>query len=77
MDYSNFINNLRIIRMCEGITAKELSKRCGLRQLKRIADIENGRGKPSIEEIVSICKELNFKIDAMLNDKVKINYQWE
>jgi len=77
MDYTNFINNLRIIRMCEGLTAKELSKRCGLRQMKRIADIEDGRGKPDINEVVNICKELNIKIDAMINDKVKIKYEWE
>ena len=77
MDYTNFINNLRIIRTCEGITAKELSKRCELRQMKRIADIEDGRGNPDINEVVSICKELNIKIDAMINDKVKIRYEWE
>ena len=63
--------------MCEGLTAKELSKRCGLRQMKRIADIEDGRGKPDINEVVNICKELNIKIDAMINDKVKIKYEWE
>ena len=72
MDYTNFINNIRKIRMCEGVTASELSKRCKLKQMKRISDIEDGRGKPSIDEVISICKELNFKIDAMLNGKVKI-----
>jgi len=77
MDYTNFINNIRKIRTCEGITANELSKKCELKQMKRIADIEDGRGKPSIDEVVMICKELGFKIDDMINGEVTITYQWE
>jgi len=77
MDYTKFIKNLKIIRTCEGMTAKELSKKCKLRQLKRIADIEDGRGKPSLDEVIAICKELNMKIDPMLNETVSINYHWD
>ena len=77
MDYTNFIHNIRKIRMCEGITAKELSKRCKLKQMKRISDIEEGRGKPTLNEIISICNELGIKIDNMIYGKVKITYHWE
>ena len=76
MNYTNFIYNIRVIRMSQGITAKELSEKSGCRQLKRISDIEDGRGKPNIDEIVIICKLFGVKIDQMINDRVKVKYLW-
>jgi len=63
--------------MCNSITANELSKKCKLRQIKRISDLEEGRGKPTLDEVVSICNELGFKMDDMLHKKVVITYGWE
>lgn len=37
--------------------------------MKRISDIEEGRGKPSIEEISSICDYFGYPIDDMMKRK--------
>lgn len=69
--------NLRTIRACKGLSAKRLSELCKLKQIKRISDIEEGRGKPSIEEIISICKILEVKIDDMINNEVIASFSWK
>ena len=51
MDFTKFRHNLKVIRTLHGITAKELCENCSLRQIKRIDDIEDGRGKPSLDEV--------------------------
>lgn len=61
-----FIRNLKIVRSARIMTAAELSERSDLRQLKRISDIEDGRGAPTLEEVKSICKVLDCSIDDML-----------
>lgn len=65
-DLQLFRRNLVKIRSFRGLIAKDLSEKCGLRQLKRIADIEDGRGKPTLEELISICAFLGVKLDDML-----------
>lgn len=77
MDFTKFRQNLKIVRASKGLTAKELSKKCDLRQMKRVADIEEGRGKPTLVEVVSICTELNVTIDNMLSGTVIIKYSWK
>ena len=77
MDFTNFRQNLKVVRASKGLAAKKLSENCGLKRLKRIADIEDGQGKPTIEEIAAICTELDLSIDDMLYGTVIIRYGWE
>jgi len=65
-DYAIFRRNLSRIRAAKGISARELSDTCKLKQMKRIHDIEEGRGQPSLDEVCIICKELGFGLDQML-----------
>lgn len=64
--YKRFFDNLRKIRIAKGFSAKALSQACELKQLKRISDFEDGRGVPSTEEILTICRYLNVNVDDML-----------
>lgn len=54
------------------LSAKDLSIKAGLRQQKRISDIEDGRGKPTLEEVYSICAVLDKPIDGMLKSDIAI-----
>ncbi|MDX1630109.1 MAG: helix-turn-helix transcriptional regulator [Fulvivirga sp.] len=74
--YEKFRQNLKKIRSAEGITAKELSEKAGLRQKKRIADIEDGRGKPTLDEVIAICEVLNEKLDNMLLADAYVRVDW-
>lgn len=72
-----FRNNMRTVRGAKGISGPELSKTANLKQMKRAHDIEEGRGHPSIEEVVAICKALEVSIDDMLFREVEININFK
>lgn len=76
MNFDKFRKNLKIVRNCKGITATELAVNCKLRQQKRIMDIEQGRGKLTLEEVYSICKGLDVSIDNMIDKDVNVNFNW-
>jgi DNA-binding XRE family transcriptional regulator len=75
-DLDFFRNNLKIARALKQITAKELSAALGLKQMKRIADIEEGRGLPSLTEVSDICKYFDVPIDDMLYRQAKISIEF-
>lgn len=66
IDFNIFRENLKKARNIKELSAKDLSNECGLRQQKRIADIEEGRGKPSIEEVYKICEVLGQSMEMMM-----------
>ncbi len=72
IDYSIFRKNVFKIRLSQGLSGRELSERANLKQKKRINDIEEERGTPSLGEVYSICKTLGYSIDDMLNKKAEI-----
>jgi transcriptional regulator with XRE-family HTH domain len=72
IDFDIFRENLRIIRDARGKSSKQISIDLKLRQMKRIADIEEGRGKPTLEEVNSICNYFGYPIDDMINRKAII-----
>jgi DNA-binding XRE family transcriptional regulator len=76
IDYNIFRNNLKKARYLFEMSGKDLSEKAGLRQLKRVNDIEEGRGKPTLEEVFSICEVLKQPIDDMLKKEstIKIVY---
>lgn len=76
-DFDKFRKNLILARKVKNISAKDLSIAAGLKQQKRILDIEEGRGKPSLEEIRAICLVLHQPIDNMLNNEARITLDWQ
>jgi transcriptional regulator with XRE-family HTH domain len=72
IDYNIFRSNLKKARYLKEMTAVELSKAAKLRQAKRVSDIEDGRGHPTLDEVYSICHVLEQPIDFMLTREAKI-----
>lgn len=70
--YITFASNLKTARAARSISAKDLSLKANLRQIKRVSDIEDGRGIPSLEEVVRICDALNIGLEAMLFKKLTV-----
>lgn len=77
IDYNIFRNNLKKARYLMELSGKELSIKAGLRQQKRIADIEEGRGKPTLEEVFAICEVVGQPIDGMLKKDIAITIGFE
>ena len=77
VDFAKFRINLRKARTIKELTAKELSEQAGLKQLKRVADIEEGRGSPSLDEVHSLCVVLGQPMDEMLGLESEICLRWK
>lgn len=73
IDFDIFRENLRIIRKMTDKTSKQLSEDLNMKQMKRVADIEEGRGRPTLEEINAICNYFGYSIDDMMKRKATIN----
>ena len=74
MNYDIFRKNLKIVRRSSNMTAVELSKELDFRQQKRIADIEDGRGKLTLSEVCTICEFFEIQIDGMLNKHIQVEF---
>jgi transcriptional regulator with XRE-family HTH domain len=68
-------NNLKTMRKLHDLTAKDLSVKAVLRQHKRISDIEDGRGAPSLDEIYSISLALEINICDLLFKELKMRVE--
>jgi len=69
IDFDIFRENLRTLRKTTDKTSKELSEDLGMRQMKRVSDIEEGRGRPTLEEINATCTYFEVSIDDMIRRK--------
>ena len=63
--------NIKVLRRLTGITSNELSKKLFLKP-KRISDIEDGRGKITLEEIDKISIYFNVTISDILHNKLSL-----
>lgn len=75
LSFDKFRQNLARVRAFKGLSAAEIADRANLRQKKRCADIEEGRGRPTIEEIAVICDVLHVGIDEMLYRTPRITFE--
>lgn len=75
-DFELFRKNLKNTRSASGITGSELSNALGFARQKRIADIEEGKGRPSLEEVSKICKHFNVSIDDMLYRTAQVTIEF-
>jgi transcriptional regulator with XRE-family HTH domain len=76
-DFLIFRRNITKIRAARAMSARELSELAKLKQQKRILDIEEGRGMPSLEEVCSICKTLGYSIDEMLYKEATVTVNFK
>lgn len=72
MSYEIFRRNIVKIRSSQSLSGRELSEKANLKQKKRINDIEEGRGTPSLDEVCSICRTLGYNIDDMLYKEASV-----
>lgn len=72
-----FRENLKVVRRARNLTSFELSEQAMLRHKKRVADIEDGRGIPHLEEYVAICDVLNVRLEEMLKLRAKIKIEFQ
>lgn len=75
VDFDILRHNLKTLRISRGITAKELSEKAELKQLKRVSDIEEGRGSPSLDEIYTFSLIFAVSIDRLLFHELRITIQ--
>lgn len=68
-------NNLRTLRKLHDLTAKDLSTKAGLRQVKRVSDIEDGGGAPSLDEVYSLSIALNVNLCDLLFKELKMKVE--
>jgi len=72
MDTQYFRRNLKILRNVHDISSKDLSQKIGLRQLKRISDLEDGKGSPSLDEVHLISRHFGVPLDKLLYKDLKV-----
>lgn len=72
MIYEKFRTNIRILRAKEGWSGCEAGERIGLKNGRRIIDLEYGRGIPTMEEMMLFSKAFCCTIDELLYKQANI-----
>lgn len=67
-----FRHNLRLLRLNEKLTQNELSERLMMNK-KRIGGLEEGRLKPTIEEIIKIVDYFPITFDVLLDCEITLD----
>lgn len=75
-EYANFRHNLKMLRAYHGTRSKELAAELGLRNLKRLTELELGRiGRPQWHEIQAICRYYGVSEVDLLYKRIKIVFE--
>ncbi len=77
MAYEIFRRNLVKLRGLRSISARELTSELQLKSPKRILDIEDGKGKLTLEEVCEIAKFFGYGIDEMLYKEAKTTVNFD
>jgi transcriptional regulator with XRE-family HTH domain len=65
MDAANFAPRLKELREQAGLTQQALAEKAGMNRFG-VAQLEQGRNKPSWDTVVALCKALGVSCDAFL-----------
>ncbi len=74
MMYERFRTNCRVLRAMKGWSGVEAGEAIGLKNGKRMIDLEYGRANPSMEEMILISKCFGFSIDQILHKDIVITF---
>lgn len=74
MIYEKFRTNIRLLRAKEGWSGCEAGDRIGLKNGKRMIDLEYGRANPTMEEMILISNTFKVPIDNILNKTAQISF---
>lgn len=75
MIYEKFRTNCRLLRAKKGWSGVEAGEIIGLKNGKRIIDLEYGRANPSIEELLLLTKCFEVSMDDLMHKEAKIVFQ--
>lgn len=77
IDFKTFRKNLPKIRAVRGFrSANELSKACGFKAVKRVADFETeGRGTPTLNELFALSSILQVPMDTLLFKEIELSFK--
>jgi transcriptional regulator with XRE-family HTH domain len=67
-----FGEKLRTLREHRGLTVRELATMLEMKSHSHIADMENGRSKPSVELLVKLADFFEVTTDQLLRDDQEI-----
>lgn len=70
----NAMLNIAIIRGARGLSQLQLARDCNLKSAKRVNDLESGRCRLSIDELITIADYFHVSIDGLLKRKAKIEF---
>jgi transcriptional regulator with XRE-family HTH domain len=76
-NFTIFRKNIRTLRRASSEkSSNEVSKEMKLKSVKRLADLEGeGRGIPSLDEVITIANYYKVPIDTLLKKEIKLNIE--
>lgn len=75
MLYEKFRTNCRLLRAKCGLSGVEAGERIGLKNGKRMIDLEYGRANPTIEELLLITKCFGVSMDDLMHKEGKVIFE--
>lgn len=75
MIYEKFRTNCRLLRAKNGWSGVEASEKIGLKNGKRMIDLEYGRANPTIEELLLISQCFGVSMDDLMHKTGKIIFE--
>ena len=75
MIYEKFRTNCRLLRAKKGWSGVEAGDKIGLKNGKRMIDLEYGRANPTIEELLLITKCFSVSMDELMHKEAKIIFE--
>ena len=75
MVYEKFRTNCRVLRALRGLSGCEAGEGIGLKNGKRMIDLEYGRANPTIEELIAISKYFGVSMDNILHKKALVSFE--
>ena len=66
-----FGRNIKLYRLSNNLTLKDLSKKAGI-SISFLSDIENGRSKPSLEKLKDIAESLGTTVSVLMGENPSV-----
>lgn len=75
MVYEKFRTNCRVLRALRGLSGCEAGTDIGLKNGKRMIDLEYGRANPTIDEVIAISKYFGVTMDNLLHKEAIVTFK--
>lgn len=73
--YEKFRTNIRLLRAKKGWSGCEAGEKIGLKNGKRMIDLEYGRANPDMEEMLLIAKCFEVTMDDLMHKEAIVTFQ--